>query len=148
MNSSSSRLPSLFLEKEQLLKCLMAGSCKGELWKFKVSAEKYFPSVRKNIFDLSGRIFSTCPECGISFQLAPLPRLLKIPATKKRDSINIRPKNSYRRKSDGLTWTAYIRQKISTISSRSISPELSLSYIRNAHLRRQNVSSMKMRWEI
>ena len=35
---------------------------------------------------------------------------------------------------DGLTWTAYMRQNISTISSRSISPEESLSYIRNAHL--------------
>ena len=147
MNSSSSRLPSLFLEQGQLLIYLMSGSCKGEIWKFKVSAEK-IPIVWKHNFDLSGRIFSTCPGCGISFQLAPLPRLLKIPATKKRDSINIRPKNSYRRKSDGLTWTAYIRQKISTISSRSISPELSLSYIRNAHLRRQNVSSMKMRWGI
>ena len=33
------------------------------------------------------------------------------------------------------TCMAYIRQKISTISSRSISPEASLSYIRKAHLR-------------
>ena len=40
---------------------------------------------------------------------------------------------------DGLTWTAYMRQNISTISSRSISPEESLSYIRNAHLAQLNL---------
>ena len=32
------------------------------------------------------------------------------------------------------TWMEYMRQNISVISSRSISPEPSLSYIRNAHL--------------
>ena len=40
---------------------------------------------------------------------------------------------------DGPTWTAYMRQNISTISSRSISPEESLSYIRNAHLAQLNL---------
>ena len=86
INSSSSKLPSLFLEKGQLLICLMIGSCEGEFWKFNVSAGKYFPpfQIFLNFFR---QICSTCPECGISFQLAPLPRLLKIPANKKRDSI-------------------------------------------------------------
>ena len=36
----------------------------------------------------------------------------------------------------------YIKQKISTISSRSISPELSLSYIRNAHLIIETITVM------
>ena len=89
INSSSSRFPSLFLEKVKYLDCGLGWRkprwTKGSKLIF-FHLSRVWKTVYRNIlqhfppnFSDNFQIFFTCPECGKSFPPSLWPRLLKIP---------------------------------------------------------------------